>query len=322
MRAIMIRESGGPEKLLLENVEEPQAGEGELLVSVTAAGLNFIDTYQREGLYPIDMPFTPGLEGAGTGVDVGADAGGFSPGDQVGWTDVIGSYADLIRVPVSRAIAVPSELTEKVVAAVLLQGLTAQYLVTDTYPLSEGDRCLIHAGAGGVGLLLTQMAKAKGAEVITTVGSADKEEASRAAGSDMVINYSEQDFKEAVEERYGPNSLHVEYDGVGAATFERGLDLLRLRGMMVTFGNASGPVTEMAPLTLAQKGSLFLTRPTLFHHVAGPGELQARADAVLSQVASGSLTVLIGAEYPLEKAADAHRALEGRETMGKVLILP
>lgn len=322
MRAIVIRESGGPEKLLLENVEEPQAGEGELLVSVTAAGLNFIDTYQRRGLYPIDMPFTPGLEGAGTVVDVGADAGGFSPGDQVGWTDVIGSYAELIRLPVSRAIAVPSNVPEKVVAAVLLQGLTAHYLVTDTYPLSEGDRCLIHAGAGGVGLLLTQMAKAKGAEVITTVGSANKEEASRAAGSDMVINYSDQDFKEAVEERYGPNSLHVVYDGVGAATFERGLDLLRLRGMMVTFGSASGPAPDIAPLTLAQKGSLFLTRPTLFHHVAGPGELQTRADDVLSQADSGSLTVLIGAEYPLEKAADAHRALEGRETMGKVLILP
>lgn len=322
MKAIVVREHGGPEKLLLEEVEEPTQSEEDLLVSVTAAGLNFIDTYHRSGLYKLDLPLTPGIEGAGTVVEVGTDAGGFSPGDRVGWTDVAGSYAELIRVPESRAIAIPREVPDEVAAAVLLQGMTAHYLVTDTYPLKSGDTCLIHAGAGGVGLLLTQMAKAKGAEVITTVGSSDKVEVSRAAGSDLVINYTEQDFKEAVEERYGPNALDVVYDGVGAATFEKGLDLLRLMGMMVTFGNASGPPPEIAPLTLAQKGSLFLTRPTLLHHVSSPGELQARAEDVLSQVVSGELQVRIGAEYPLNQTADAHRALESRQTTGKVLILP
>lgn len=319
MRAIVIRESGAPEKLLLENVEEPQTGEGELLVSVTAAGLNFIDTYQRGGLYPIEMPFTPGLEGAGTVVDVGADAGGFSPGDQVGWSDVIGSYAELIRVPVSRAIAFPSDVPEKVVAAVLLQGLTAQYLVTDTYPLSDGDRCLIHRSWRGRAFAHPdgQGQRSRGHNHCGISRQGRGEPSSRIRHGDQLLGTGFQGGR-----RYGPNSLHVVYDGVGAATFERGLDLLRLRGMMVTFGNASGPVPEIAPLTLAQKGSLFLTRPTLFHHVASPGELQERADDVLSRVASGDLTVLIGAEYPLEKAADAHRALEGPETMGKVLILP
>ena len=306
MKAIVVREHGGPENLLLEEVEGPTPGEEDLLVSVTAAGLNFIDTYHRRGLYELDLPFTPGIEGAGTVVEVGADAGGFSPGDRVGWTDVAGSYAELIRVPESRAIAIPREMPDEVAAAVLLQGMTAHYLVTDTYPLKRGDTCLIHAGAGGVGLLLTEMAKSKGAEVITTVGSTDKVDASRAAGSDLVINYTEQDFKEAVEERFGPHALDVVYDGVGATTFEKSLDLLRPRGMMVTFGNASGPPPEIAPLTLAQKGSLFLTRPTLFHHVSSPGELE----------------VQIGAEYPLNQAVDAHRALESRQTTGKVLILP
>jgi len=322
MKAIVVHEAGGPERLTLEEVADPSPGAGDLLVEVESAGLNFIDTYQRSGLYPLDFPFTPGLEGAGTVAAVGEGVTGFSVGDRVGWVSTLGTYAEQHLVPAENAIPIPEQLDTDVVAAVLLQGITAHYLANDTFPLKEGDRCLIHAAAGGVGLLLTQIADMKGATIITTVGTAEKAELSRAAGADEVINYREVDFKEAVEQSIGAHNLDVVFDGVGAATFDKGLDLLRPRGMMVTFGNASGPVPEISPLILAQKGSLFLTRPTMAHYIQTREELLGRANELFDWIAAGRLEVRIGHEYPLERVAEAHRALEGRETTGKVLLHP
>ena len=322
MKAIVVHDVGGPEKLAVEEVPDPVPGDDELLVEVEAAGLNFIDTYQRGGLYPMDLPFVPGLEGAGTVTATGANVKGFSIGDRVGWVNAPGSYAERAVVSPETAIPIPGAIGTAVAAAVLLQGITAHYLATSTFPLDEGDRCLVHAGAGGVGLLLTQIAKMRDAYVITTVGSDEKAGLSRAAGADEVIVYTQTGFKEAIEDRHGPHSLDVVYDGVGASTFDDGIDLLRPRGMMVTFGNASGPVPEISPLVLAQKGSIFLTRPTMAHYMRTREELLARTRDLFDWIAAGRLEVRIGAEFPLEKAADAHRALEGRGTTGKVLIRP
>jgi NADPH2:quinone reductase len=322
MKAIVVHEAGGPEKLILTQVAEPSPGPGDLLVDVDAAGLNFIDTYQRSGLYPLDFPFTPGVEGAGTVTAVGDGVTGLAVGDRVGWVGVLGTYAERHLVPAERAIPIPDDLETDLAAAVLLQGITAHYLATDTFPLEEGDRCLIHAAAGGVGLLLTQIAAMKGSMVITTVGTPEKAELSRAAGANEVIVYREVDFKEEVERLIGAKNLDVVFDGVGAATFEKGLDLLRPRGMMVTFGNASGPVPEIAPLTLAEKGSIFLTRPTMAHYIQTRDELLARANDLFGWISTGVLDVRVGDEFPLARAADAHRALEGRETTGKVLLRP
>jgi NADPH2:quinone reductase len=322
VKAIVIRETGGAEKLLYEDVTDPTPDTGELLVDVTAAGLNFIDTYHRSGLYPMDFPITPGVEGAGTVLEVGDGVEGFEIGDRVAWSLGIGSYAERQTVPSSRAVSVPDNVELETAAAVLLQGLTAHYLATDTFPLSEGDKCLIHAGAGGVGLLLTQIAARTGAYVITTVGTEEKAELSREAGADVVIVYTETDFKEAVESSIGERALDVVYDGVGKTTFEQGLDLLRPRGMMVSFGNASGPPPEISPLLLSQKGSLFLTRPTLGDYVPTREELDARASDLFAWIGSGHLGVRIGERYPLAEAAEAHRALEERRTTGKVLLIP
>lgn len=322
MKAIVVNEGGGPEKLVLADVADPTPGVGEVVVEVAAAGLNFIDTYHRGGLYPMDFPFTPGLEGAGVVAEVGESVVGISIGDRVGWTNVMGSYAEKVAVPIEKAIPIPEGVDELTTAAMLLQGVTAHYLATDTYPLANGDRCLIHAGAGGVGLLLTQIAKLYGAEVITTVGTEQKARLSKDAGADHVVVYTSENFKDAIETAYGPQPLDVVYDGVGAATFDASLDLLRPRGTMITFGNASGPVAEVSPLTLAEKGSLFLTRPTMTHYLQTREELLSRANALFEWIVGGQLGVRIGAEYPLEQASDAHRALEGRQTTGKVLIKP
>jgi NADPH2:quinone reductase len=322
MRAIVITESGGADVLGLDEVPDPSPGPEDVLVDVAAAGLNFIDTYQRSGLYPMDHPFIPGLEGAGTIVAVGPAVDGFAVGDRVGWTGALGSYAERHVVPAANAITIPDGIDIEMAAAVLLQGLTAHYLATDTFPLSAGARCLIHAGAGGVGLLLTQIAAMKGAHVITTVGTRKKAELSRAAGADNVIVYTDVDFKAAVEDLVGVRALDVVYDGVGKATFNSSLDLLRPRGMMVTFGNSSGPAPEIAPLLLMQKGSLFLTRPTMGDYLQTRDELLRRANDLFAWMAEGRLEVTIGARYPLEESADAHRALEARETIGKVLIVP
>jgi len=322
MRAILVRELGGPEKLRLEETPGPEPGPGELAVEVAAAGVNFIDTYHRSGLYPMSLPFTPGLEGAGRVIAVGEGVEGHSPGDRVSWVNALGTYAERHLVPARGAIPIPDEVDDDTAAALLLQGITAHYLATDTFPLSAGDICLIHAGAGGVGLLLTQMAKLRGAEVVTTVGTEEKAALSEEAGADHVVIYTDTDFKDAVESEFGANSLDVVYDGVGATTFERGLDLLRPRGMMVTFGNASGPPPDISPLILSQKGSLFLTRPTMAHYTQTREELMSRASSLFDLVRAGLLKVRIGERYPLERAADAHRALEGRKTTGKVLLEP
>ncbi|HJQ77105.1 MAG TPA: quinone oxidoreductase [Acidimicrobiia bacterium] len=322
MKAIVIPEAGGPEVLSYQELADPTPGPGELLVDVAAAGLNFIDTYHRIGLYPMEFPIVPGQEGAGTVVALGDGVTEFSIGDQVAWAEGLGSYAELNTVTAARAVPVLPGVGLDVAAGVILQGMTAHYLATDTFPLGDGDTCLIHAGAGGVGLLLTQIAARAGARVITTVGSEDKAELSRAAGAGDVIVYTSTDFKEAVEDLVGPHALDVVYDGVGAATFDRSIDLLRPRGMMVTFGNASGPVPEIQPLLLARKGSIFLTRPTLAHYVPTREDLLGRAGDLFAWVDSGDLDVRIGARYPLEEAAEAHRALESRRTTGKVLLIP
>ena len=322
IRAIVVAEAGGPERLVPKDLPDPSPGPGEILVSVEAAGLNFIDTYQRSGFYPMSLPFTPGMEGGGTVLDVGELVDGFSAGDKVGWAQVAGSYAERHVIPQDKAIPLPEGIDTTTAAALLLQGLTAHYLASDTFPLEAGHRCLIHAGGGGVGLLLTQIAKLRGAEVFTTVGTSDKAKNSRAAGSDHVIVYTEENFKESVQEIAGPNGIDVVYDGVGASTFEDSLDLLRVRGLMVSFGNASGPPPEISPLMLAQKGSIFLTRPTLAHYLRTKEELYGRVQDLFSWVKSRDLKIRIGAEYPLAEAAEAHRALEGRATTGKVLLRP
>ena len=320
VKAIIVPALGGPENLVLDDLAEPVAGPGELLVDVTAAGVT-TRHLPPAGLYDATLPFIPGQEGAGTVAAVGEGVEGYGIGDRVGWTDVRGSYVERHAIPADRAVPIPDGLDSRTVAAVLLQGLTAHYLATDTFPLRPGMKCLIHAGAGGVGLLLTQIAKMLGAEVFTTVGRSDKAELSREAGSDHVIVYTQTDFKDQVEEIAGPKQLDVVYDGVGADTFMSGLDLLRPRGMMVTFGNASGPAPEIAPLLLSQKGSLFLTRPTMAHYLQTRDQLLL----VLRPLFLGSIWRGRSAHrprIPMANAADAHRALEGRQTTGKVLLLP
>ncbi len=322
MQAIRVTTAGGPEVLRVTDVPEPHPGDGEVVVDVAAAGVNFIDTYQRSGLYPNPLPFVPGLEGAGTVRSVGPGVQEVAVGDRVAWCDVLGSYAGMVALPVSRVVPIPTGVDLDVAAASMLQGLTAHYLTRDTFPLRAGHRCLIQAGAGGVGLLLIQLAKLAGAEVFTTVGDAGKAELARDAGADHVILYREEDFGDAVERIAGPQALDVVYDGVGQATFDRGLEVLRPRGTMVTFGNASGPVEPVSPLRLSQLGSLFLTRPTLAHHVVSTQELRERSAAVLGEVAAGRLRIRIGLRLPLEASSEAHRLLEGRGTTGKVLLLP
>lgn len=322
MRAIIVEHTGGPDVLTHGEQPDPTPGAGELLVRVAAAGVNFIDTYHRTGLYPRPLPFVPGVEGAGTVVTVGAGVEGFAPGDVVAWSDAPGSYAELTVVPAARAVPVPAGVGAERAGAVVLQGLTAHFLTHDAYRLTPGSRCLIHAAAGGVGLLAVQFAKHLGAEVFATVGSAAKAELARAAGADHVVDYSAEDFGAAVERIAGPRALDVVYDGVGRATFDRGLDLLRPRGVMVTFGNASGPVDPVTPLTLMAKGSLYLTRPTLRDYVATTDDLRARAGDLFARVADGTVDVRIGAQLPLAEAAEAHRRLESRGTTGKLLLTP
>ncbi len=322
MHAVRVERYGGPEQLQWNEIPDPRPGPGQVLVAVRAAGVNFIDTYQRTGLYPIDPPFTCGMEGAGVVRELGEGVEECQVGDRVAWTACQGSYAEYLVGPAERVIPVPDGLEMESAAGVLLQGMTAHYLAHDTYPLSAGDRALVHAGAGGVGLLLIQIAKQLGAEVFTTVGSAAKGRLAQSAGADHVINYRETDFGEVVEQIAGPRPLDVIYDGVGAATFDRGLSLLRPRGMMATFGNASGPVPPVSPLRLTQEGSLFLTRPTLFDYVSTRSELLNRASKVFQMVVRGDLSLRIGVGLPMREASRAHRMLEGRATTGKVILTP
>jgi NADPH2:quinone reductase len=322
MKAIRVESHGGPEVLQLADLPDPSPGPGQLLVQVEAAGLNFIDTYHRTGLYPVPLPFTLGLEGAGVVAGTGPEVTGFREGDRVAWTRVQGSDAEQVLVPVDQAVAIPEGVDTRSAAAVLLQGMTAHYLCTDTYRLGPGDSCLVHAAAGGVGLLLVQMAKEKGARVFGTVSTEEKAALAREAGADEVILYTHEDFLEAVQRLTDGGGVNVVYDSVGQATAEQSLDCLAPLGMMVFYGNSSGPAPPIDPLTLSQKGSIFLTRPVLFHYIADRASLEARASDVLGSVASGRLKVRIGRTFPLAETAEAHRALEGRKTTGKVLLLP
>lgn len=322
IHGISVRATGGPEALEYGELAEPELEASKVVVDIAAAGVNFIDTYHRRGLYPMELPFTPGLEGSGTISAVGPEVEGFSVGDQVAWTSSIGSYAERKAAAPDSLVHVPETVPLNTAAAAMLQGLTAHYLTTDTFPLGPGHTALIHAGAGGVGLLLTQIAKLKGAEVFTTVGSEEKAELSGAAGADHVIEYRDVDFADSITEIAGHRPIDVVYDGVGKTTFDQGISVLRPRGVMVTFGNASGPVDPVSPLDLMTNGSLYLTRPTLFDYVSGPEELRSRAADIFTWIESGDLDIRIGATYPMSEATAAHTALESRQTTGKVLLVP
>ncbi len=327
MRAVVAREAGGPEVLDVVELDDPRPGPGQLLVRVAAAGLNFIDTYRRSGVYPLEFPHVVGSEGAGEVVELGPDTTGFAVGDRVSWDNALGSYAELALVPAANAIRLPAGMDLTTAAALPLQGITAHYLVRSTFEVGPGHDVLLHAGAGGVGLLATQLADAQGARVITTVGSAAKAELSRAAGASDVIDYSQfsdlsTELPAAVKDLTGGAGVHVVYDGVGKATFDASLASLRRRGMLVLFGGASGQVPPFQIQRLNSGGSLYLTRPSIGHYTATREELEWRMAELLERVMEGTLNVRIGATYPLEQAADAHRALEGRQTTGKVLLLP
>jgi NADPH2:quinone reductase len=322
MKAIRVHSTGGPEALALEDVARPSPKRGEALVKIEAAGVNFIDCYFRTGAYPAALPLTSGSEGAGTVVEVGEDVTAVKAGDRVASVGFAGSYAELALAPAEKLVLVPDGVSTKQAAAVMLQGMTAHYLTTSTIPLAKGDVCLVHAAAGGVGLLLCQMAKKRGARVIGTVSTEEKAALAREAGADEVILYTKEDFVTETRRHTGGKGVRVVYDSVGKTTFEKGFDVLAQRGTMVLFGQSSGGVAPLDPQVLNRKGSLFLTRPTLAHYTAAREELVARAGEVLSWVRDGSLRVRIDREVPLARAADAHRALEARETTGKVLLVP
>ena len=322
MHAIRVNKPGGPDVLQYDEIATPEPKPSEALVQIDVAGVNFIDVYKRAGLYKIPLPATVGEEGAGKVVAVGDDVVDVRVGDRVAWASVLGAYAEYAVVPATRLVPLPSEISATQAAALMLQGMTAHYLVCSTYALRPGDRCLVHAAAGGVGLLLVQIAKKRGVRVIATVGSEAKGELAREAGADDIIIYTRQDFVQETKRLTDGRGVHVVYDSVGRTTFLPGLDVLVPRGTMVLFGQSSGPVGAIDPQLLNQKGSLYLTRPTLAHYVASREELLWRARELFTWVASAELKLRIGAEYPLRDAAAAHRALEGRKTTGKVLLRP
>jgi len=319
-RAIRAHQTGGPEVMQLEEVQV-SAGAGQVLVRVEAAGVNFIDIYQRSGQYKLPLPVPLGLEGAGVVEQVGSGVSGVRAGQRVAWTHVSGSYATHVAVPADRAVPVPEGVAAKQAAAVMLQGTTAHYLSHDTYPLKKGDSCVIHAAAGGVGLLFCQIVRRRiGARIIGTAGTEEKARLAREAGADEVIVYTRQDFEAEVKRIAG--GVDVVYDSVGKDTWEKSLRCLKPRGMLVIFGASSGPVPPIDPQRLAQGGSLYLTRPTLGNYIATRDELFARAGALLEMIARRELQVRIDAELPLEKAAEAHRLLASRKTTGKLLLIP
>ena len=322
MRAIRVHEYGGPEVLQLEEVTLPEPGGGEALVTVEAAGVNFIDVYHRTGLYPGALPFTPGMEAAGVVEAVGPGVYEVEVGDRVAYAMERGSYAERAVVPAWKLVRLPEGLDAEAGAAAMLQGMTAHYLTRSTYPLAGGETALVHAAAGGVGLLLVQMAARIGATVIGTVSTEEKARLAREAGADAVILYTEGDFAEEALKLTDGRGVHVVYDSVGQATFDQSLACLRPRGLLALFGQSSGPVPPIDPSILATGGSLFLTRPGLAHYAADRGELLERAGDVLHWVATGELRLRIDRTYPLSEAAEAHRALEGRQTAGKVLLAP
>jgi NADPH:quinone reductase len=320
MQAVRVHEVGGPEKLRLEEIPTPTPGAGQVLVQVKAAGVNFIDTYHRNGLYALPLPVTLGREGAGTVQALGEGVNGVKEGDHVGWALDGFSYATHSVVAAERLVPIPVNLGFEEAAALLLQGMTAHYLTHSTYPLKTGETCLIHAAAGGVGLLLCQLAKMRGARVIGTTSTEEKASLARAAGADEVILYSREDFLPAVKRLTGGQGVDVVYESVGKDTFDRSLDCLRPRGYLVLFGQSSGPVPPFDPQILNGKGSLFLTRPSLIHYVRTRAELLERAGDVLGWAAAGKLSVRIDRRYSLEEAAQAHIDLESRRTSGKVIL--
>jgi NADPH2:quinone reductase len=320
MQAIQVSQVGGPEVLIPTNLPVPTPKPNEALVQIKAAGVNFIDIYFREGRYPTPMPFVNGQEAAGVVTEVGSEVTTLKPGDRVAYTSALGSYAEYAAVPASRLVKIPDELDFEQAAAAMLQGMTAHYLIHSSYPLKKGETALIHAAAGGVGLLLVQMAKQIGARVIATAGTSEKAQLARDAGADECIVYTEADFE--TETRRLTDGVHVVYDGVGKATFDKDLNVLRPRGYLVLFGGSSGAVPPFDLIKLSQKGSLFITRPTLAHYTATREELEWRANAVLQSIARGELKLRIHKVYPLAEAAQAHRDLEGRKTTGKLLLNP
>jgi NADPH2:quinone reductase len=322
MKLIQVSQTGGAEQLRYVDAAKPSAGPGQALVKIAAAGVNFIDVYHRIGLYKLDLPFTPGMEASGTVEAVGPDVTSVKPGDRVAYAMNRGSYAEYAVVPAAILVKLPEHVTFETAAAAMLQGMTAHYLTHSTFPLKPGHTCLIHAAAGGVGRLAVQMAKMLGARVIGTAGNAEKVELARSAGADEVINYSEQDFLPEVKRLTNGKGVDVIYDSVGVATFLKGLDCIRTRGMMVLFGQSSGPVAPLDPTILNTKGSLFLTRPNLAPHCATPDELNWRAGDVLGWIAAGKLELRIDRTFPLSQATQAHQDLEGRKTAGKVLLIP
>ncbi|QYN17656.1 quinone oxidoreductase [Amycolatopsis sp. DSM 110486] len=320
--AVQVRTTGGPEVLEVTEVEVGSPGAGELLVDVAAAGVNYIDTYQRQGIYPIDLPFVLGLEGAGTVAEVGEGVTAFAPGDRVAWQGSLGSYAARKLLPAAGAVKVPAGVSDEIAAATMLQGITAHYLIRSTYEVKPGDDVLVHAAAGGVGLLLVQLAKARGARVIGTVSTEEKAELARGAGADHVIRYDREDFAKVTRELTDGEGVHVVYDGVGKDTVDGSLSSLRIRGMLALFGAASGPVPPIDPQRLNSGGSLFLTRPTSVHYVRTREELDWRADELFAAVTDGSLNIRIGGRYPLADARKAHEDLQGRRTTGKLILIP
>lgn len=323
MKVVRIHRTGGPEALVYEDAPEPSPAAGEALVRVEAAGVNFIDVYYRTGLYKAaSFPYTPGMEAAGTVAALGEGVAGLKVGERVAYAMCPGAYAEYAAVPAWKLVKLPDAMDAKQGAAAMLQGMTAHYLTHSTFPLKPGHKALVHAGAGGVGLLLTQLARALGATVYATVGTAAKAEAARAAGAHEAVLYAQTDFAEEVRRLTGGKGVDVVYDSVGASTFAKSLDCLKPRGMLVLYGQSSGPVPPVETGLLAAKGSLFLTRPSLAHYAADKEEIGWRAGDLFRRLAAGELRLTVDRAFPLSEAAQAHAALEGRRTTGKVLLSP
>jgi NADPH:quinone reductase len=322
MKAIQIKQVGGPEAMELVDLPVPEPKANEAVVKLAASGVNFIDVYNREGRYKVPLPFTLGQEGAGEVVSVGKDVKLVKTGDRAAWTSILGAYAEYAAVPADRLVPIPAGVSDQQAAATMLQGMTAHYLAYDSFPLKRGETALVHAAAGGVGLLLVQMAHNIGARVIATVSTEEKAKLAREAGADQVILYTQQDFESETKRLMDGKGVDVIYDSVGKTTFEKGLNLLRARGMMVLFGGSSGAVPPFDPITLTQKGSLYLTRPSLGAYIGSREELTARSGAVFSMIGAGKLKLRIEHTYPLAEAQRAHRELESRKTTGKLLLIP
>jgi NADPH:quinone reductase len=322
MKAIQVKQVGGPEAMEFVDLPVPDPNPNEAVVRIQAVGVNFIDVYVREGRYQATVPFVPGQEAAGVVSAVGSDVLTVAVGDRVAYCAVLGSYAEYAAVPADRLVKIPEDVNEREAAAAMLQGMTAHYLAYDTYPLKKGQTALIHAAAGGVGLLLVQMAYRIGARVIATVSTEEKAQLAKEAGAHETILYGNADFEAETKRLTGGRGVDVVYDSVGKDTFTKSLNVLRPRGMMVLFGGSSGAVPAFEPIALSQKGSLYLTRPTLGHYIASQKELQQRAGSVFSMIRNGKLQLRIEHIYPLDQAAQAHRDLEGRKTTGKLLLIP